>query len=158
MIITHHALNSPQNYWNSPQQISSGLEEFYEALSKSLMTEYCLPRQKGRRTRKGSAQPTMASNSLPALPLKQFKHNTEATFQSSPGTSSPHTAAHVAKVSEIEITSQTNRQEMFSWVVILLLIGLIAFNVILYVKLWRLDENHESSDNEFSGHRMEFLR
>lgn len=142
-----------------PTSIILGLEEFYEALSKQLQTELNLPRPKGRRTRKGSGQPQMATNSLPALPPKQFQHNTETVCQTTTaGSVNSHMVPRATNVGETEKTLQNNRQETFSWVVIFLLISLIAFNVILYVKLWRLDEHQETNDNDFLGHRMEFLR
>lgn len=123
------------------------------------MTEYCLPRPKGRRTRKGSAQPHQsASSSQPALPAKQFHHNVEASGQVMAGSTSSNSLKRVSKVNEIEGSSNGSKQEKLSWVVILLLVGLIAFNVILYVKLWRLDEHQDAVENDFLGRKMEFLR
>lgn len=122
------------------------------------MTEYCLPRPKGRRMRKGSAQQQMASNSLPSLPSTQYQHHTEAAGQMTQGQTNAHVVQQVTKVNEIERSTENTKQEKLSWVVILLLVGLIVFNVILYVKLWRLDEHQETSETDFMGHRLEFLR
>lgn len=131
-----------------------GLEEFYESLSKALMVEYCLPpaKAKSRRTRKGSTQPTqMASGSQPSLPAK---HHVDDVIQTAMPTSGHH-MHHVNKVSEAEGVTRSSRQETMSWIVIILLIALIAFNVILYVKLWRIDSHQ---DDDYIMSKLEFLR
>lgn len=134
-----------------------GLEEFYESLSKALMTEYCLPpaKAKSRRTRKASSLPAqMATNLQQVLPTKNQneRHHvaTENTMHSKEIKDRGTTRF------ETESSSRGIRQEMMSWIVIMLLIALIAFNVILYVKLWRIDE-HQHED-VFLQSRTDFLR
>lgn len=130
-----------------------GLEEFYESLSKALMTEYNLPpaKSKSRRTRKGSAQPQATSSLQQALPAK---HHEGAVMN--PSMPVKHKRERHVRP-EAEGASRDKRQEIMSWIVVLLLIALIAFNVILYVKLWKIDEvQHE--DFDFSFNKLEFLR
>lgn len=130
-----------------------GLEDFYEALSKSLMTEYCLPpaKAKSRRTRKGSSAPsqiaTTTSQSIPVTKLHEIDEHVATRNSSS--------VRQASKVGEFEHLHRNSTQEKLSWIVIILLIALIAFNVILYVKLWRLDTNHD--DHNF-GSKFEFLK
>ena len=61
------------------------------------------------------------------------------------------------KVAEVEVDARNNNQEKLSWIVIFLLVALIAFNVILYVKLWKLDE-HQGVVDDMAPSRFEFLR
>lgn len=132
-----------------------GLEDFYEALSKALMTEYCLPpaKAKGRRPRKGSSIPLqLTSNLQPALPIKH--ENDDALHLTTPA--SGHRIRQMTRASEMESSTQSNKQEKMSWVVVILLVALIAFNVILYVKLWKIDEHQHEDDLLYS--KLEFLR
>lgn len=134
-----------------------GLEEFYESLSKALMTEYCLPpaKAKSRRTRKGISLPAQAvTSSQQMLPMKHHERHTVTDH------SKHHIKEHhdnVTSRTEAESSSRGNMQEMISWVVIVLLVALIAFNVILYVKLWRIEE-HQHGDADLTYNQLEFLR
>lgn len=134
-----------------------GLEDFYEALSKSLMSEYCLPPAKAksrRTTRKGISAPAqMATSSQPhEKPTKH--HEKEVAKQTVTAHSIGHGARQISTI-ESESSSQGNRQEKLAWVVIILLVALIAFNVILYVKLWKLDSHYDDDD---IGSKFEFMR
>lgn len=132
-----------------------GLEDFYEALSKALMTEYCLPpaKAKSRRTRKGISAPTqLTSGSKLALPAKH--HEVDVANQAASGLSSEHDMRQVAKANDVEGSKRNSRQEKLSWIVIALLVALIAFNVILYVKLWHIDGHHDDD----AANKFEFLR
>lgn len=132
-----------------------GLEEFYEALSKALMAEYCLPPAKAKSRRKGknSSLPLqMASNSQPALPAKP--HEMGDVMQH-PVPMRRHGTRQTMKVAEEEKATRSSKQEKMSWIVIILLAALIAFNVILYVKLWKIDGHHEE---ESLYSKLEFLR
>lgn len=133
-----------------------GLEDFYESLSQALMTEYNLPPAKAksrRNTKKGLAAPPQASaSSQPVLPANQ--HERDVVAQSSMPRHE-HNVKHNARV-EMESTSRDSRTEILSWVVVVLLVVLIAFNVILYVKLWRIDESY--SDDNFVTGKLDILR
>ena len=132
-----------------------GLEEFYESLSKALMVEYCIPpaKAKGRRTRKGSSIPLqMASSSQPTLPIKYHEKN--ESIQAILPTSGHVTNQHLQSRGTDNMTSN-RKQEALSWIVIILLIALIAFNVILYIKLWKIDEHHE---DDLLYNKLEFLK
>lgn len=135
-----------------------GLEDFYESLSQALMTEYNLPpaKAKSRRTRKGIAAPAQAAtSSQPALPAKQFER---CPAQQALQPTHEHKVKHNASV-EHHKSERGSRQETMSWIVIVLLVILIAFNVILYVKLWKIDESH-SEENFMTGitEKLDFLR
>lgn len=135
-----------------------GLEDFYESLSQALMTEYNLPpaKAKSRRTRKGNTTPAQVlTSSQPVLPAKQ--HERVVVPQSSQP-SREHKVKHSAGI-EHDRSQRDSRQETMSWIVIVLLVVLIAFNVILYVKLWKIDESH-SEDSFMTGitGKLDFLR
>lgn len=133
-----------------------GLEDFYEALSKALMVEYCLPPAKAKSRRKGKSSSVplqMTSSSQPALPAKLHDMDHDAMQTSMP--MSRHGARQTMKVVETEHVTRNSRQEKMSWIVIILLAALIAFNVILYVKLWKIDGQHEE-DSLYN--KLEFLR
>lgn len=130
-----------------------GLEEFYENLSKALMVEYCLPpaKAKSRRSRKCSSLPMqMSTSSQPVHPPKH-QHEKEITMQTATPMSG-HSTRRISKVSEEENSTRSRRNETMSWIVVVLLVALIVFNVILYVKLWKLDDHN--SENT----KLEFLR
>jgi hypothetical protein len=121
-----------------------GLEDFYEALSKALMVEYCLPpaKSKSRRTRKGSSAPLqMNLNAQQALPKHHDISDAKMIISSSHGVGQLN--QNSGKDNSIRGGS---RQEKLSWVVIILLITLIGFNFVLYFKLWRLDGHHHEDD------------
>lgn len=133
-----------------------GLEDFYEALSKALMSEYCLPpaKGKGRRPRKGSSMPLqLTSTSQPALPTKHLEID-DAMHVTTP--TSGHKVRQMTRMSEMESSNQNNKQVKMSWIVIILLVALIAFNVILYVKLWKIDGYQHEED--LLHNKLEFLR
>lgn len=103
-----------------------GLEDFYNALLRSLQSEYCIPpaRSKSRRSRKPIPshhgikileEPTARSTPLPTLPQSRrvaSKNNISHTF--------------------------------FSWFVVILLIILLSINVALYLKLANLEGENEN--------------
>lgn len=130
-----------------------GLEDFYEALSKSLMSEYCLPpaKAKSRRTRKGSSVPLQIASGI-SQSIPQASHHEVDEIAA---TGQLSAVRHVSKVSEAEGSVRSSKQEKLSWIVIMLLVALIAFNVILYVKLWRLDSHHDDAN---IASKFEFLR
>lgn len=130
-----------------------GLEDFYEALSASL-SEVLMPpaKAKSRRTRKSSAQPMLIDPRL--QPAIQTKYEKESVLNTALPKSS-HGVKHTSRSLKRENSIIRNtRQETMSWIVIVLLVSLIAFNVILYVKLYRIDEH----DAEHSLSKHDFLR
>lgn len=132
-----------------------GLEEFYESLSKALMMEYCIPpaKAKGRRNRKGSSIPLpIATGSQPTLPIKH--HETNDVMPTTVPISG-HGISQSLQSGVPDVISRNRKQETMSWIVIILLIALIVFNVILYIKLWKIDENH---DDNLLYNKLEFLK
>ncbi|XP_055629226.1 protein Aster-B-like [Toxorhynchites rutilus septentrionalis] len=99
-----------------------GLEDFYNALLRSLQSEYCIPpaKSKSRRSRK-------------PIPSQHTKVIEEPSQRSVP---LPIAAA-------IGSIKTTNSNAFFSWFVVVLLIILLSINVALYVKLWNLEGENE---------------
>ncbi|CRK91119.1 CLUMA_CG004807, isoform A, partial [Clunio marinus] len=130
-----------------------GLEEFYESLSKALMDEYCLPpaKAKSRRTRKGSSIPNPLT-SQPTLPIKS--HENHETMPTSIRHVSGLNAHQMMQTQKESKTARNKSHKMLSWVVIFLLSTLIILNIMLYVKLWKLDERQ---DNDFES-KFDFLK
>lgn len=121
-----------------------GLEEFYDSLSQALMQEYNIPPAKAkRRNRKNTAIHLHSGPILPnlqtSLPSKQTEKG-ETQFSSK----SPSNIYGIKKVQSLRetrvIANEGVRQERLSWIVIFLLITLFSFNVLLFVKLWRLED------------------
>lgn len=130
-----------------------GLEDFYHALSSSL-AEVLMPpaKAKSRRTRKGSTQPMLIDPRL--QPATQTKYHEKEVSSNTASTTNTHAVKHVPRLVEKDVSSQNRRQETMSWIVIILLTALIAFNVILYIKLWRID----GRDAELALTRQDLLR
>lgn len=123
-----------------------GLEEFYDSLSQALIQEYNIPPAKAkRRIRKSAAGQVLPSlqTSLPAKQVLIKKDDAQFSVKSS----ASNQVYGVKKVEKVKSRSVGTRgkHERLSWIVIFLLITLISFNVILFVKLWRL-EDHESHE------------
>jgi hypothetical protein len=125
-----------------------GLEDFYDALSQALLAEYNIPPAKAkRRTRKsasnhGQTLPNASMMMQTTLPSKQT-HKDEillAKQTSVRGLGQIENSAFGDNVGAVG-----KKQEKLSWIVIFLLITLISFNVILYYKLWKLEDydSHE---------------
>lgn len=132
-----------------------GLEEFYESLSKALMVEYCIPpaKAKGRRSRKGSSIPLqLTSSSQPILP---GSHHDKNDVKQTILPTNVHTTSQALSLKETGQKTRNKKQETLSWIVIVLLITLIGFNVILYIKLWKIDDHH---DDDFLFNKLEFLK
>lgn len=110
-----------------------GLEEHYTSLVKALQTEFCIPpaKAKARRTRRSGTtsqqrppteEPRVAIKSLPSLP-----------------------PTPTVKLKPIQ-TPVKPPLESLSWFVIILLFVLIIINIILYIKLWYL-EDHRTTES-----------
>jgi hypothetical protein len=118
------------------------LEEFYNSLSQALMNEFAiLPPAKAksgkRRNRKSlTSAGQISPNNQISLPNKAQKNDKLAMDPTSFALSVKESSAIISPV------NVNRRQEKLSWVVILLLITLITFNVLLYVKLWKMDDQH----------------
>ncbi|KAG5679735.1 hypothetical protein PVAND_009279 [Polypedilum vanderplanki] len=125
-----------------------GLEDFYDALSQALIAEYNIPPAKAkRRIRKstsshvGQILPNVNKLQIP-FPSKQIhKEDIQLAKQT-----------NIRGINQIEkstindnVSAVSIKQEKLSYIVIFLLITLITFNVILYFKLWKLEE-YDSHD------------
>lgn len=123
-----------------------GLEEFYDSLSQALMTEYNIPPAKAKRRNRKLVSSHLSTPLLPNsqsnLPVKPSIEKGDTQFNiKQPPTSKVYGVKKVqSNVKEID-TITNSRQNMLSYVVIFLLIALISFNVILYVKMWKLDDD-----------------
>lgn len=121
----------------------AGLEDFYTALLRALQSEYCIPpaKSKGRRPRRTST--LQRSGTLLEEPISNLKIPPTA-FTSRP----PPLNIKLPKV-------PSTRYESLFWFVIVLLISLILLNVILYFKLWTL-ENASHHDQQQRGRLPDF--
>lgn len=124
-----------------------GLEEFYDSLSQALIQEYNIPPAKAkRRIRKSAGQQILPNLQVSSLPVKQHVLiKDDAQFSAKPSSNQGYGIKKVVKAKNETRIVKSGRQEKLSWTVIILLISLISFNVILFVKLWRLEDhdNHE---------------
>ncbi|XP_065085355.1 protein Aster-B-like [Ochlerotatus camptorhynchus] len=104
-----------------------GLEDFYNALLRSLQSEYCIPpaKSKSRRSRK------------PAL---SYQHHAKALEEPSVLRSIPQLPAAATSAASKPPAPQT----FFSWFIVILLVILLSINVALYVKLWNLEGENEN--------------
>lgn len=118
-----------------------GLEDFYDALSQALISEYNIPPAKAkRRTRKSAGHAgQILPNMQTSLPTKQIKKDEAQLVKKSQMFGNGMNQNENIKENSGKVNSR--RQERLSWVVIFLLITLIFFNVILYYKLWKLEEH-----------------
>lgn len=115
----------------------AGLEDFYSALIHALQSEYCIPPAKGRRPRKITQQQKSVVGSTVDKIITQNKTN------------SIKTSAVLSNKNEI-LTKPKLKSDSLSWFVIILLIALIVINVILYIKLWNLEEKSDRDFPDFS--------
>jgi hypothetical protein len=123
-----------------------GLEDFYDALSQALLKEYNIPPAKAkRRNRKNTSSHTgqiLTNVNMPPLPNKQIcKDDRQLAKQISFRVMSQTEKSPTDE----SISSVSMKQERLTWIVIFLLITLISFNIILYYKLWKLEDydSHE---------------
>lgn len=122
-----------------------GLEEFYDSLSQALMHEYNIPPAKAkRRNRKSTASHAGAimPNLQTSLPVNKQTEKGETQFSTKPSTK-VYGIKKVQNLKEVNNTVTNGRQDKLTWIVIFLLIALISFNVILYVKMRRLDDDFD---------------
>lgn len=125
-----------------------GLEDFYDSLSQALMHEYNIPPAKAkRRNRKLTANNHAASPTLPNLQTASSLPNAKQTEKGETHFSAkqPTKVYGIKKVHNMKeqanVVGKTNGlQNKLSWIVIILLIILFAFNVKLYVQMRRLDD------------------
>jgi hypothetical protein len=104
------------------------------------MAEYCIPpaRAKSRR-RRGTVGMggQIVSGTLPSV--TSVNHQLAIDDDMKPSTTKSDAAVR-QKIAHATDGAMLNlNQEKLSWIVIILLVALIGFNVILYVKLWKLD-------------------
>lgn len=100
-----------------------------------------MPKAKAkRRTRKSISHTTQilpTSNIQTSLPIKQISREDTQLIVRQSGV---HDIRQIDSIQE-PIKNVNKRQERLSWIMIFLLITLISFNVILYFKLWRIDDS-----------------
>ncbi|XP_073824836.1 GRAM domain containing 1B [Musca autumnalis] len=115
----------------------AGLEDFYGALLQALQSETCIPpaKGKGRRPRRGTAVQIRPLEDIPQLQSKPeaLDHLTGAQAVASRSTSE----------SPAVVVDTTNKYRWLSLFVLVLLCFLIIVNVILLLKLWRLEDRLE---------------
>ena len=103
-----------------------------------------MPKAKAkRRTRKSVSHPNQIlpnSNIQASLPIKQISKEDKHIIARQTGV---HNVSQIDRIKE-PVKNINKRQERLSWIVIFLLVTLISFNVILYVKLWRIDDSDTS--------------
>lgn len=115
-----------------------GLEEFYDSLSQALIQEYNIPPAKAkRRIRKSAA---VLPNLQTSLPTKHISVKDEAQFQK-PSNQVYAIRKNVEKDKNGSIVVKQERHQKLSWVLVFLLFTLISFNVILFIKLWKLEDS-----------------
>ncbi|XP_053682390.1 protein Aster-B-like [Sabethes cyaneus] len=108
-----------------------GLEDFYNALLRSLQSEYCIPpaKSKSRRSRKSTSSQHTKIGALDE-PLLRSVPLPVSTI-----------AAGANKVTK---KRSDGSRTFFSWFVVILLVILLSINVALYMKLLNLEEENES--------------
>lgn len=141
----------------------AGLEDFYTALLRALQSEYCIPpaKAKGRRPRRG------ASGGQQRIPLVadvvSALNGTDLVNSSKIPFALCSTAASSVKVLPeggsimLEPNNKQNASQMGSLTrtsVVMLMVSLVLLNVILYFKLWRLEDEAVSVDA--AGYREMF--
>lgn len=109
----------------------AGLEEFFQALLKTLQNEYCIPpaRTKARKMRRGNGFNSV-KGSLSESPA----------LHKEPSTIRPYDIPTVLAGEKLK------HEKLFSWIVIAMLIALIVINIFLYYKLRGLEEIADSVD------------
>lgn len=117
-----------------------GLEDFYDSLSQALIKEYNIPPAKAKRRNRKTTSSHQAAPVLPnsqsSLPVKQTE-KIHALHSSTKGSSKAHGTKDVQSLKPNAVSN--SRYDRLSWIVIFLLITLITFNVILFVKLRKID-------------------
>lgn len=112
-----------------------------------------MPKAKAkRRTRKSVSHTTQIlpnSNIQTSLPIKQISREDTQLITRQSGV---HDIRQIDNIKE-PIKNVNKRQERLSWIVIFLLVTLISFNVILYVKLWKIDD---SDTADIIGYALHF--
>lgn len=115
------------------------MEDFYDSLSQALIKEYNIPPAKAKRRHRKNTTSHQAvpilPNSQSSLPVKQ----TEKTATQSKVSSKVYGAKEVQHLIRPSAAPKS-RYDKLSYIVIFLLITLITFNVLLFVKLRRLDD------------------
>ncbi|XP_005175661.2 protein Aster-B isoform X1 [Musca domestica] len=115
----------------------AGLEDFYGALLQALQSETCIPpaKGKGRRPRRGTAVQIRPLEDIPQIQSKPepLEHLIGAQAVTSRST---------AEIPDV-IADTTNKHRWLSLFVLVLLCFLIIVNVILLLKLWRLEDRLE---------------
>jgi hypothetical protein len=122
-----------------------GLEEFYDSLSQALIQEYNIPPAKAKRRIRKSAAGQVLPNLQTSLPIKPIIKD-EAQFCVKSPSNQVYKIKKVETVTSGSKAVKRGQPTKFSWIVIFLLITLISLNVILFVKLWRLEDFQDTNE------------
>ncbi|XP_037959633.1 protein Aster-B-like isoform X2 [Teleopsis dalmanni] len=119
----------------------AGLEEFYSALLHSLQSETCVPpaKGKGRRPRRGTA--TQVRPMEETMPVQQKAEPVDNMLATQVLAQQLPTNKHYP------VQQPTSRYRWISIFVILFMSFLILLNVILLLKLWKLEERIDDDLN-----------
>jgi hypothetical protein len=114
-----------------------GLEEFYKALVQAMQQELSLvPIQRGRRPkRQGSIQQQVQQPVITVARQSLVDDTPQLVTNNS---------RHIFTMDDRKSHTNSNSSSKLSWIVIILLLGLLIFNVILYVKLWKMEDRSEN--------------
>lgn len=112
----------------------AGLEDFYTALLRALQSEYCIPpaKAKGRRPRRGGTSSLQRPTG--EEPVKAAQKHAFAALLAVP-------VAAGAAGTGTPLIKPTPKHDRMSVVVVVVMIALVLLNVILYFKLWNLEES-----------------
>lgn len=135
----------------------AGLEDFYTALLRALQSEYCIPpaKAKGRRPRRGAAggqqRIPLASDVVSSLNGTDLVNSSKVPFALCSTTAiSAKTLTERDGISlePIDKHSASKMGALTRLSVVVLMVSLVLLNVILYFKLWRLEDEAMSADGD----------
>lgn len=144
----------------------AGLEDFYTALLRALQSEYCIPpaKAKGRRPRRGISGgpqriPMAGADVVSPLNGTDLVNNSKVPFALCSATATsvkpmPESGGTMVKPIDKQGSSRLGAATRMS--VVMLMVSLVLLNVILYFKLWRLEDEALSADGTADGYREMF--
>lgn len=136
----------------------AGLEDFYTALLRALQSEYCIPpaKAKGRRPRRGAAagpqrMPLLLADATAALSGTDLVNSTKTPFalcSAVPSSAKSQLAGGGGVLSSLAPIKQTQSRmgTTTKMGVVLFMVVLVLLNVILYLKLWSLEDEAAAMD------------
>lgn len=108
----------------------AGLEDFYTALLRALQSEYCIPpaKAKGRRPRRGVA------SSHQQRPIDEPENAKKVVF-------AKMTVPAAVSTRTLPLVNVAPIYDRVSVTVVVVMLVLVLLNVILYFKLWNLEQS-----------------